>query len=138
MDPTTIGIIVLVIAAIAFFIFRRGRPAPHGTYDDPNVRSSGSIGGGTRAYDDPDVRSSGSIGGGPRAYDNPDVKSEGSIGGRSPAERKVRSDSAAEGRNRVDQRDDNRMDDDQDENDEQGERTYNDRNLKSGGSFGSS
>jgi len=129
MDSTTIGIIVLVIVAIAFFIFRRSQPVPHGTYDDPDVRSSGSIGGGTRAYDDPDVRSSGSIGGGPRAYDSPEVKSEGSIGGRSSAARKARADNDR----------DSRLDDDEvEELDENGKPIYNDRKLKSGGSFGSS
>jgi hypothetical protein len=124
MDPTTIGIIVLVIVAIAFFMFRRSRPAPHGTYDAPNIQSSGSIGGGPRAYDDPKVQSGGSIGGGPRAYDSPEVKSEGSIGGRSSAARKVRSD--------------NDLDDGVEELDEEGKPIYNDRKLKSGGSFGSS
>ncbi|MCC6456283.1 MAG: hypothetical protein IT328_15115 [Caldilineaceae bacterium] len=129
MDPTTIGIIVLVIVAIAFFIFRRSRPAPHGTYNDPNVQSSGSIGGGPRAYDDPKVQSGGSIGGGPRAYDSPEVKSEGSIGGRSSTARKVRSDNGR----------DSRLDDDEvEELDENGKPVYNDRKLKSGGSFGSS
>lgn len=129
MDSTTIGIIVLVLVAIAFYIYRRSRPAPHGTYDDPNVRSSGSIGGGTRAYDDESVRSSGSIGGGPRAYDTPEVKSEGSIGGRSSAERRTMSDAKRESR---------LEDDELEKEDEQEEPTYNDRKLKSGGSFGSS
>jgi hypothetical protein len=134
MDSTTIGIIVLVIAAIAFYIYRRSRPAPQGTYDDPDVRSSGSIGGGTRAYDDPDVRSSGSIGGGPRAYDSPEVKSGGSIGGRSSTAHKGRSDD-----NRESRLDDNRLDKDEvEELDEEGKPIYNDRKLKSGGSFGSS
>lgn len=45
------------------------------------MRSSGSIGGGTRAYDDPAHRSSGSIGGEKSGYDSPEHKSSGSIGG---------------------------------------------------------
>lgn len=81
MDTTTVIIIVAVIALIAFWFYNRNKPAPRGTYDDKNTRSSGSIGGGTRAHDDPNVRSSGSIGGGTRAYDTPDHTSGGSIGG---------------------------------------------------------
>ena len=81
MDTTTIIVIVAVVALLALFLYNRSRPAAHGTYDDKNVRSSGSIGGGTRAYDDENVRSSGSIGGGTRAYDTPSTHSGGSIGG---------------------------------------------------------
>jgi hypothetical protein len=125
MDGMTIGIIVLVVAAIAFYIYRRSRPAPHGTYDDPKVRSSGSIGGGTRAYDDKDVRSSGSIGGGPRAYDTPEHHSEGSIGEQSTAttRRTTRTNGNL---------------DEQEETEELEEPRYDNRNVKSGGSFGSS
>lgn len=83
MDTTTILIIIAVIALIAFWLYNRNKPAPHGTYNDPDVRSSGSIGGGTRSYDDPDVRSSGSIGGGTRSHDSPKHSSGGSIGGSS-------------------------------------------------------
>ena len=86
MDTTTIIIVVAVIALIAFWLYNRNKPAPRGTYDDKNVRSSGSIGGGTRAHDDPNVRSSGSIGGGSRAYDTPAHTSGGSIGGRQRTE----------------------------------------------------
>ena len=123
IDATTIGIIVLILAAIAFFIYRRSRPAPQGTYDDRDVRSSGNIGGGPRAHDDPKVRSSGSIGGGPRAYDTPEVKSGGSIGGQS----------TEENLRRINQNEEKQSDEDEPE-----EPTYNDRTLKSGGSFGSS
>lgn len=80
MDTTTI-IIIAVVALVALFLYNRSRPAARGTYDDKDVRSSGSIGGGTRAYDDEKVRSSGSIGGGTRAYDAPDTRSSGTIGG---------------------------------------------------------
>jgi hypothetical protein len=80
MDWSTI-LIIVVIAAIAYYLFSRNRSAPRGTYNDPNVSSSGSIGGGPRAHDDRDLRSSGSIGGGARAYDKDDHKSSGSIGG---------------------------------------------------------
>ncbi len=85
MDMTTILMIGGVILLIALFLFNRNRPAARGTYDDKKARSSGSIGGGTRAYDEPESRSSGSIGGGAgnstRAYDSPDHKSSGSIDG---------------------------------------------------------
>lgn len=74
-----IGLAVLVLLGLYFF--RRSRPAPQGTYDDKSVRSSGSIGGGTRAYDSPDHRSSGSIGGEQRGVDSPAHRSGGSIGG---------------------------------------------------------
>jgi hypothetical protein len=86
VETTTIIIIVAVIALIAFYLYNRNKPAPHGTYDDKNVRSSGSIGGGTRAHNDPDVRSSGSIGGGTRGHDAPEHTSGGSIGGRQRTE----------------------------------------------------
>lgn len=81
MDSTTMWIIIAVVALLALFFYNRSRPAPRGTYDDKNVRSSGSIGGGTRAYDDPAHRSSGSIGGEQGGYDSPEHKSSGSIGG---------------------------------------------------------
>ena len=81
MDSTTIWIIIAVIALVAFFLYNRNRPAPRGTYDDRNTRSSGSIGGGKRSYDDPNHRSSGSIGGGQRGHDDPEHARRGSIGG---------------------------------------------------------
>lgn len=80
-DSSTIWIIVAVVALLALYFYNRSRPAPRGTYDDKDTRSSGSIGGGSRAHDDPDHRSSGSIGGGQRSYDAPDQESRGSIGG---------------------------------------------------------
>lgn len=83
-------IILLLIAAVAaIYLYNRNRTPPAGTYDDKNTRSSGSIGGGTRAHDSPDVRSGGSIGGGAKTYDSPDHESSGSIGGQ-PVERTVR------------------------------------------------
>jgi hypothetical protein len=101
MDTTMIVMIVLfVILLVALYFFNRNRPAAPGTYDDPNYRSGGSIGGGQRTYDDPNFRSSGSIGGSPvendriegtharsnpekkvKAYDDKRFKSGGSIGG---------------------------------------------------------
>lgn len=81
LDSSTIWIIVAVVALLALYFYNRSRPAPRGTYDDKDTRSSGSIGGGSRAYDDPDKRSSGSIGGGQRSYNAPDHESRGSIGG---------------------------------------------------------
>jgi hypothetical protein len=81
MDSTTIWIIIAVLALLALFFYNRSRSAPRGAYDDKNTRSSGSIGGGTRAYDDKNTRSSGSIGGGQRGYDSPEHESRGSIGG---------------------------------------------------------
>ena len=80
-DSSTIWIIIAVVALLALYFYNRSRPAPRGTYDDEQVRSSGSIGGGSRAHDDPDHRSSGSIGGGQRSYDAPNQESSGSIGG---------------------------------------------------------
>jgi hypothetical protein len=82
MDTTTILIILGIIVLLAA-LFMRNRVAPRGTYDDPNARSSGSIGGGARAYEDPDVRSGGSFGGGPRAYDDPAATNSGTFGGSS-------------------------------------------------------
>jgi hypothetical protein len=85
-----VGLLLIIGLAVAAFM-RRNRSAPQGTYDDPNTRSGGSIGGsrgqpGQRAHDDPNIRSGGSIGapGGQeraRTYDDPNVKSGGSIGG---------------------------------------------------------
>jgi len=100
MDTTTI-IIIAVVALVALFLYNRSRPAARGTYDDKNVRSSGSVGDGTRAYDDEKVRSSGSIGGGTRAHDAPEVKSSGSIGGDNSArvERAARVENETNGRN---------------------------------------
>lgn len=80
-DSSTVWIVVAVIALLALYFYNRSRPAPRGTYDDKNTRSSGSIGGGDRAYDDKNKRSSGSIGGGQRGYDTPEHESRGSIGG---------------------------------------------------------
>lgn len=81
MDTTTIIVIVAVVVLVGLFLFNRNRPARRGTYDDKNTRSSGSIGGGTRANDDPEVRSSGTIGGGTRGNNSPQHSSGGSIGG---------------------------------------------------------
>ena len=89
MDTTTIIVIIAVVLMLGFYLYNRSRPAQRGTYDDKNARSSGSIGGGTRANDDPEVRSSGSIGGGTRAHNSPQQRSGGSIGG-GPASRPPR------------------------------------------------
>ena len=86
MDTTAILIGIVIIALLAFYFYNRSKPAPRGTYDDKGSRSSGSIGGGTRAHDDPNVRSSGSIGGGTRGHDSPEHGSGGSIGGRQQSE----------------------------------------------------
>ncbi|HBY95027.1 MAG TPA: hypothetical protein DEP84_13890, partial [Chloroflexi bacterium] len=64
----------LFFGAILFFMLisrflagqtRGGSYPPPGTYDNPNIRSGGSIGGGfrQREYDAPDIRSGGSFGG---------------------------------------------------------------------------
>lgn len=85
-----LGVLLLVMfVASRFFGGRRNEPA--GTYDDPNTRSGGSIGGsggqpGQRTYDDPNVQSGGSFGGsrgapGQSTFDDPDVQSGGSFGG---------------------------------------------------------
>lgn len=87
MDNIWIWIIVGIVALAAIVWYQRRQPRAHGSYDDKDVRSSGSIGGGkVRAYDDEDVRSSGTIGGAVRdedegAYDDPEHRSGGSIGG---------------------------------------------------------
>ena len=94
MDTTTIIVIVAVVVLVGLFLFNRNRPARRGTYDDKNTRSSGSIGGGSRAHDDPEVRSSGSIGGGTRGNNSPQHSSGGSIGG-GPVSRPPREDSPA-------------------------------------------
>lgn len=80
---TWVWIVLAVIAVAALVWYQRRQPRPHGTYDDKDVRSSGSIGGSkSRAYDDEDVRSSGSIGGSKEgAYDDDETTSGGSIGG---------------------------------------------------------
>lgn len=91
MDTTTIIVIVAVVVLVGLFLYNRNRPASRGTYDDKNTRSSGSIGGGTRAHDDPEVRSSGSIGGATRGHNSPEHSSGGSIGG-GPSSRPARAD----------------------------------------------
>jgi hypothetical protein len=83
MDWTTTLIVIVAVALLAIFFYNRRRPAPRGTYNDRDVQSSGSIGGGPRAYDKPEVQSSGSIGGGKRGHNDPDHQSSGSIGGAS-------------------------------------------------------
>ncbi len=141
MDLGTIGIIVVVVALIALFIYNRSRPAPHGTYDDKKVSSSGSIGGGTRAHDDESVRSSGSIGGGAgnrgggvRAYDSESTTSGGTIGGSSQAERRNRAGAGQSSRINDDINDDR----DDDDNDGVAQPSKNDRDHRSTGSFGGS
>lgn len=140
MDTTTLIIIGVIVALLAIFLIRRSRPAPRGTYDDENVRSSGSIGGGTRAYDDPATRSSGSIGGKDRGYDSPDHESRGSIGA---ADRERRLDRDEFGSERRNERDLDRTADDERITTERTrrrlrneEREHDDDRFKSGGSFG--
>ena len=126
MDSTALWIIIAVVAILAFFFYNRSRPAPPGTYNDPNRRSSGSIGGGNRAYDDPNRRSRGSIGGGNRAYDAPEHESRGSIGG-SPNRH-----------NDPDEQHDERHHDDRDITRERigSQRKHDDERFKSKGSIG--
>lgn len=83
MDNQWLLIIGALVVLAAIVWYTRRQPRPHGTYDDKDVRSSGSIGGSQKgAYDDDDVRSSGSIGGSKEgAYDEDEYKSGGSIGG---------------------------------------------------------
>jgi len=155
MDSTTLLIVGIVVALLAFYFYNRSKPAARGTYDDKSARSSGSIGGGTRAYDDESVRSSGSIGGGSgtRAYDAPEVESSGSIGGqptttRSETTRTTTTRSTGSGLKADDDRDQDRTSDnrlkrlDDDREDDQPQRrkgrANDDENFKSGGSFGSS
>jgi len=106
MDMTTL-ILIIAIVALAAFLMNRNRMGARGTerptYDDPDYRSGGSIGGGSGSarptHDDPDYRSGGSIGGAPSAStshrksdtgavsaqrpqnDDPNYRSGGSIGG---------------------------------------------------------
>ncbi|MEZ4731993.1 MAG: hypothetical protein R3E79_33160 [Caldilineaceae bacterium] len=122
MDSTTILVIVVVVALIAWFFYNRSRPAPRGTYDDKRTRSSGSIGGGNRAYDDPAHRSSGSIGGGSRSYDSPKQESHGSIGG-SPSSHSNRTERGQRHNDAIRDRDDS-------------ERHHDDERFKSKGSIG--
>jgi len=142
MDSTTMWIIIAVVALLALFFYNRSRPAPRGTYDDKNVRSSGSIGGGTRAYDDPAHRSSGSIGGEQSGYDSPEHKSSGSIGG-APSRveqepRNERDTSPDRTLKRLDNGDDNRSSRDTESVRERREntRTVDDERFKSKGSIG--
>lgn len=130
MDSTSIIILIAVIAIAGFFFLRRKRPPAAGTYDDPKTRSSGSIGGGTRAHDDPKVRSGGSIGGGPRVYDSPEHVSEGSIAGQSQAARRARQTDGQ------DDADDKMVDNVGDDTNVE-EPTYNERGVRSKGSIGS-
>jgi hypothetical protein len=142
--------IVAIVALVAFWLFRRGRPAPHGTYDDKDVRSSGSIGGGTRAYDTPEHRSSGSIGGQQRATDSAAHKSGGSIGNSTVATTEEEELERHEQRRQrgstlpplEGDRPEEFIDDSQPPNNTQTEREterrVNDDKFRSGGSFGSS
>jgi hypothetical protein len=84
MDMQTIILIILGILVMVWLFSRnRGRVQPPGTYDDPNYRSSGNIGGQQPTYDDPDFRSGGSIGGQQRTndYDIPDRSGSNRLGG---------------------------------------------------------
>ena len=89
MDLTTLIVIIVVVALLVFFMNRnrtiaRGTERP--TYDDPNYRSSGSIGG-SQSGGSPSASTSHqkSDTGGASAqrpsHDDPDYRSGGSIGG---------------------------------------------------------
>lgn len=93
MDNFTLVCLVVIGLVLLFLAWRflsGRRPAPPGTYDDPDVRSGGSFGSapgkkGQSSYDDREVRSGGSFGGtgskpGQSSNDDPDVRSGGSIG----------------------------------------------------------
>src|SRR5687768_10571266 len=74
MDTMSIILIIVVIALLVFFMNRsrtiaRGSNRP--TYDDPDYRSGGSIGG----------ASGGASGGARPTHDSPDYRSGDSIGG---------------------------------------------------------
>ena len=118
MDSTMIITIIVLLILLGLYLYNRNKPAPRGTYDDKDHRSSGSIGGGTRAYDDKDHRSSGSIGGGERAYDSPEHKSSGSIGGDNRSERRTSTNRESVTTNKERPK-------------------HDDERFKSGGSFGS-
>jgi hypothetical protein len=107
MDMTTLILIIVVIAVVMFFM-NRNRTVSRGptgyndpnaganerpTYDDPNYRSSGSIGGSSSGVEIPRDRSVGgletpttrsgnsSVSGGGSRNDDPNYRSGGSIGG---------------------------------------------------------
>lgn len=161
MDWSTILGIVAIVVIAAIFLMRRNRPAAAGTYNDPKVQSSGSIGGdrdgkGKRAYDDPKVQSGGSIGGGnesgTKVYDTPEHTSGGSIGRQSAEDRQ--GSAGLRRTDRVNRRTDSGLDNDLDNDgidddidndlnsdiDRDGTKRpqHNERGVKSGGSFGSS
>ena len=90
MDTTTLLIIIIVVLVVAFIMSRNrgtygGYPRntntgpERPTYDDPNYRSGGSIGGAEVDEPAPRERSVGDSGG--RSYDDPNYRSGGSIGG---------------------------------------------------------
>ena len=152
-------VVVLVLAFVAsrFLSGNRRSGPPAGTYDDPNLRSGGSIGTGqrtTRTYDDPEIKSGGSIGGSggatardrqttTRTYDDPNIRSGGSLGGSSSVDLDPTEDRLAQLRNNAAPPVNNRAaprssgashprprprDDDE---------RHDDPNIRSGGSFGS-
>jgi hypothetical protein len=92
MDTNAILLIIglLILLWVASRFFNRGGPtAP--TYDDKNIRSGGSIGGGAgqpsqRTHDDPNIESGGSFGGSNARSNTPSSSSSSSanVGNRSP------------------------------------------------------
>jgi hypothetical protein len=93
-DPTflcMLGVLLLFLFVASRF-FGPKRPAPPGTYDDPNTRSGGSFGTAgdrQRTYDDPNTESGGSFGAprgqvSQRSIDDPNTQSGGSFGGGGP------------------------------------------------------
>ena len=134
MDFTTILIIVAVIALAALYFYNRSRPAPHGTYDDKDVRSSGSIGGGPRAYDDREHTSGGSIGD-QRTTD----RTDNGVSRRNNQRDDLREENVRSGSTRRSHvRDENLRDDLREDvrEEDAAEPTHDDRRHKSGGSFG--
>ena len=116
MDFTTILIIVAVIALAALYFYNRSRPAPHGTYDDREHTSGGSIGD-QRTTDRTDNGVS-------RRNNQRDDLREENVRSGSTRRSHVRDENL-----RDDLREDVREED-------AAEPTHNDRRHKSGGSFG--
>ena len=137
MDWSTILGIVAIVAIAAIFLMRRNRPAAAGTYNDPKVQSGGSIGGGnsggTKVYDTPEHTSGGSLG----RQSAEDRRGSAGLGRTDRVNRRADNDLDNDG---IDDDIDNDIDNDIDSNEGDGAKRpqYNERDVKSGGSFGSS
>jgi hypothetical protein len=89
-NPIILILIILLLLWLASRFFSNRAPTTP-SYDDKDIRSGGSIGGGPgmpgqRTHDDPTIESGGSIGGRggnvtARTHDDPNIRSGGSIGG---------------------------------------------------------